>query len=328
MRLRDPGTELVLACRPGLGEFFLRNKLVDRVVEIDKKSGEGRARALEALRAEEWDLIVCPHESFRTAWWMRGLRAREGKIGFAKWWNRFAFSRRVVKPVDYPDALRQLSLMTSVDSGLAELFAAEDMSHMKNPYSRRSPLALDVPAIPEWAAMKVLDNKSDGRTVFLAPGSVWATKRWTETGYVGLAQILKARNFNVVLVGSPDERELCEAVAKAVPGVENRAGQTSLSGLVEMLAGGVALVCNDSGAMHAASAAGLPTVALFGPTVLSQGFRPWNSRAIVLQRDIGCRPCGKHGARKCPIGTHECMTQIFAEDVYSALADFMNARKN
>jgi heptosyltransferase-2 len=327
MRLHDPGAELVLACRPGLGEFFLKYKLVDRVIEIDKKSGAGRDKALASLKGEVWDLIVCPHESPRTAWWMKGLRAREAKIGFAKWWNHMAFTKRVVKPVDYPDALRQLSLMTAVDSSLADLFGIEDMSHLKNPYSRRSPLVLDVPLIPEWASMKVLEPKPDGRTVFLAPGSVWPTKRWTENGYVGLASVLKARNFKIVLVGSPDERELCEKVAKEIPGVENRAGQTTLAGLVELFSTGVALVCNDSGAMHAAAAAGLPTVAIFGPTVLNQGFRPWNDRAVVVQRDIDCRPCGKHGAKKCPIGTHECMTQIFAEDVYTALADFMSSQK-
>lgn len=329
MRLRDPERELVLACRPGLGEFFLKHKLVDRVIEIDKKSGEGRNKALKELRSEKWELIVCPHESPRTAWWMRGLTASEGKIGFAKWWNGFAFNKRVVRPVDYPDALRQLSLLTSVDSGLADLYAADHMSRLKNPFSRRSPLPLEVPAVPEWASMQVVPNKPDGRTVFLAPGSVWATKRWTESGWVGLAQILKARSFHVVLVGSPDERELCESVAKQVPGgVENRAGQTSLAGLVDLLSTGVALICNDSGAMHAAAATGLPTVAIFGPTVLHQGFRPWNSKSVVIQRDLDCRPCGKHGGNKCPLGTHECMTQIFAEDVYSALADFMNAQKN
>lgn len=326
MRQWDPAAELVLACRPGLGEFFLKYKLADQVIEIDKKSGVGRARALESLKSETWDWIVCPHESPRTALWMMGLKAEQGKVAFRKWWNAPFFTRRVEKPVEYPDALRQLSLMTPLDPSLAELFATSEMSHYKSPLTRNSPLALDVPAVPDWASMKVLENKPDGRTVFLAPGSVWPTKRWTEDGYTGLARLLKARGFHVVLVGSPAEQELCEKIKSEVAGLENRAGTTSLCGLVELLATGVALVCNDSGAMHAASVSGLPTVAVFGPTVLAQGFRPWNSRSTVVQRDLPCRPCGKHGAKTCPIGTHECMTHIFAEDVYTALADMMNAR--
>ena len=89
--------------------------------------------------------------------------------------------------------------------------------------------------------------------------------------------------------------------------------------LVDMFTQGTALVCNDSGAMHAAAAAGLPTVAVFGPTVLAQGFRPWQNQAMVVQRRLECRPCGKHGSDKCPIGTHACMEGIEAGEVLEAL---------
>lgn len=323
IRTWDPEADLVLACRPGLGEFFLKWKLVDRVIEVDKKSGEGRNRALRELRQTEWDWIICPHESPRTGWWMWRLKVRSGKVGFRKWWNGPIFSKRVDKPYAYPDALRQLSLLAPLDKTVAELFAEEDFSRLQSPKSKRSPWPLDVPPVPEWASMQVVPHRPDGQTIFLAPGSVWATKRWVQSGYEGLAQILTARGARVVLVGSRDEASLCAEIAKRVPGVENQAGQTTLSQLVELLATGVALVCNDSGAMHAAAACGLPTVAIFGPTTLELGFRPWNSRSVVVQRDLGCRPCGKHGADKCPIGTHECMTQISAEDVYSALGQLV-----
>lgn len=323
LRQWDPGEDIVLACRPGLGEFFLKYKLVDRVIEIDKKNSGGRQQALADLQSEAWNVVLCPHESPRTALWMWRLKAKE-KIAFRKWWNGWIFDKRVVKPVEYPDALRQLSLLTPLDGTLAELFAEPETGRYKSPFSRRSPLPLDAPAVPEWASMRVLENKPDGHTVFLAPGSVWNTKRWTESGYVGLAHLLKARNFSVVLVGSRDERPLCENIAGQVRGVENRAGETTLTELVELLSTGVAMVCNDSGAMHAASAAGLPTVAVFGPTTLHLGFRPWNTNSAVVQRDLDCRPCGKHGAERCPLGTHECMTKITSEDVYSALAEMMN----
>lgn len=323
MRVWTPEADLVLACRPGLGEFFLRHGLVDRVIEIDKKSRDGRNAALRELRATQWEWIVCPHQSPRTAGWVWSLRARAGKIGFRSWWNFPMFTHRVVRPDEYPDALRQLSLLAPVDKTVAELFAEDDFSRLKSPRSKRSPWSFAVPAVPDWASMQVVRPHSDGKTVFLAPGSVWATKRWTASGYEGLARLLISRGARVVLVGAKDEAALCGEIAARVEGCENRAGTTSLSGLVDLLATGVALVCNDSGAMHAAAACGLPTVAVFGPTTLELGFRPWNTRSVVVQRDLSCRPCGKHGAKKCPIGTHECMTQISAEDVYSALGELM-----
>lgn len=323
MRVWDPEADITLACRPGLGEFFLKHNLVDQVIEVDKKSDGGRDSALRSLKAEKWDWIVCPHESPRTALWMMGLSASSGKVGFKKWWNGLVFGKRVEKPSEYPDALRQVSLLAPLDRSVAELFAEDDFERLKSPVSKRSPWPLSAPPVPEWASMQVVPHKPDGKTVFMAPGSVWATKRWVQSGYEGLATLLVARGARVVLVGSKDEAELCEAICRKVEGVENMAGKTSLSGLVDLLSTGVALVCNDSGAMHAASACGLPTVAVFGPTTLELGFRPWNTKSVVIQRDLGCRPCGKHGADKCPIGTHECMTQISAEDVYSALGDLL-----
>lgn len=309
-----------MACRPGLGEFFLKSGLADEIVEVDKKSGEGRARALSRMRSEVWDWVFVPHESPRTALWMARVRARKGKVGFHKWWNVPFFTKRVHKPMDLPDALRQLSLLAAVDSRIAENFGSEDVQELANVRERAAAIDFSSPEIPEWASMAVKANRpSNERVIYLAPGSVWPTKRWILKGYKELAKLLLARGFRVELVGSRDEKDLCDEVAASVPGTINRCGETSLAGLVDLFSRGTALICNDSGAMHAAAAAGLPTVAVFGPTVLDFGFRPWQNRALVVQRDLPCRPCAAHGGMVCPIGTHECMESISAVEVMAAL---------
>jgi len=321
---------LVLACRAPLGEFFLRYGLVDHVIEIDKRSVSGRREALRILRERSWDHIFVPHESVRTALWLMRVRARV-KVGFRQWWNWQMWDRRVVKPQHLPDALRQLSLLAGVDSRTADRFGEEGVSAFANAESLSSPLSLAEPQIPEWASMKLRvrggarggaragNSDGDRGLLFLAPGSVWATKRWTYEGYRELAKLALNKGYRVELVGSPAERELCESLAREVSGLKSHAGKTSLSELVELLSTGQAIICNDSGAMHAAACADLPTVAVFGPTTLALGFRPWNSRAVVVQKDLNCRPCGKHGAKKCPLGTHECMRSLSASQVWSAL---------
>jgi heptosyltransferase-2 len=318
IRVWDPAERLVLACRPGLGEFFVKNALVDEVIEIDKGSRHGRALSFDRLHRTDWDVIFCPHESPRTAWWMWRLRAAE-KVGFSNWWNQPVFTRRVKKPAHLPDALRQLSLMAAVDDRVGELMAAVEVQELINSSERSSPHPLWTQVIPEWASMQVKTAYPVGMKIFLAPGSVWATKRWTRNGYVELARSLILRGCEVELVGSAAEKDLCDEIQRQVPGVVNRAGQTSLSRLVDLFSNGTALICNDSGAMHAAAVAGLPTVAIFGPTTLELGFRPWQERAIVVQKELKCRPCGKHGAKTCPLGTHACMEEIAAPDILEAL---------
>jgi heptosyltransferase II len=322
----DPHTPVVLACRPGLGEFFKHYGLCDEFVAVDKRAPDRGRAALDRLMKEKWNYVFVPHESVRTALWMRRLRA-DCKVGFKNWWNGFVYNKRVVRPVEFPDALRQLSLLTAVDERLAERFASDEVQSLRNLKSQSSPVDFTAPRIPDWASMQVMQHQPSRRVVFLAPGSTWGTKRWTVKGYEELARMLIMRGYDVDFVGSRAERELCDEIERGVkkyvrddgPQIFNHAGETSLAALVKLLSGGEALVSNDSGAMHAAAAAGLPTVAVFGPTTLELGFRPWQNRAIVVQRELKCRPCGKHGPQKCPIGTHECMKSISAGEVMRAL---------
>src|SRR5204862_2827407 len=102
----------------------------------------------------------------------------------------------------------------------------------------------------------------------IAPGSIWGTKRWTQEGFAQLAQKAAARSLRPVLVGSPGEEALCRTIA-GLAGNETPvlAGTTDVRDLIAIVARDEALVVNDSGPGHVASAVGTPVVAIFGPTV-------------------------------------------------------------
>jgi heptosyltransferase-2 len=80
-------------------------------------------------------------------------------------------------------------------------------------------------------------------------------------------------------------------------------------------------VTNDSGAMHIAAAAGVPTVAVFGPTD-ADATGPASSAARVLRTPVECSPC-EH--RRCPID-HRCMTRVDPETVVCAARDLVSVR--
>src|SRR5690606_396893 len=71
--------------------------------------------------------------------------------------------------------------------------------------------------------------------VFIAPGSVWATKRWTLDGFAAVTKHYLQRGFTVCLTGSPGERELCEQVVEKVGINENARGAERGSNRVEPL---------------------------------------------------------------------------------------------
>jgi heptosyltransferase-2 len=302
-----PNEKIVLLCRLGLGELFLREKLADEVWEVNKKDKSSMKKVLSQLRAEEWTRIFCPHESYRTAFWVRSLKVKEFSVGFKKWWNFWAFSKRIDRPMRLPDAMRQLSLLLVNPQFKATWDREVHEIRIGNPSTHKDTLLTR--AIPDWARMTLHRHEGSENKIFIAPGSVWPTKMWSREGFRDLAKSLKSKGFEVVFVGAPSEQALCESIAQEA-GVSSIAGQTTVYELTKKFLMAKALISNDSGAMHAASVAGLPTVAVFGPTVLEFGFRPWNEKSAVAQLDLNCRPCAAHGGKKCPLGTHACMRDL------------------
>jgi heptosyltransferase-2 len=158
----------------------------------------------------------------------------------------------------------------------------------------------------------------------VSPGAAFGTaKRWLPERFaesaVTVAQELRAV---VALHGSESERELCDAVRTmiAARGVRaiNYAGRTTLEEFIERAAASALFLTNDSGAMHIASALGVPTVAVFGATnPVTTG--PAGRGSRVVRKPVDCAPCL---LRECPID-HRCMTSIPSETVSQAAIDLV-----
>lgn len=334
---------------------MVRLGLVDHAIEIDKSSRDSQRSVLQQLKQKSYDHVFCPHESWRSLRLTWAVRARR-KTGFRRAFNGWILDDRVRRPLELPEALRQLALLSP---------ASPDWSERLLDFSRRQTAdggqdeSGELMRVPVWADMSVglLSNASAqspqtviseisklsenvaailnelGRNelrpiqpiAFIAPGSVWKTKMWTADGYTRVAREMLALGYRVVIVGSPDEKPICDDIAFRAPGAISLAGRTSLFDLAILLAFGKILFCNDSGSMHLAAAAGLPTVSMFGPTILEFGYRPWQNQARVVEvprAELKCRPCGMHGSDRCPIGTHECMRKISPEQVLAAAAKY------
>ena len=159
--------------------------------------------------------------------------------------------------------------------------------------------------------------------ICVAPGSVWPTKRWKVESFSELVGRLLRSGFKVQIVGSGADQPECDRVAAENPGAENLCGKTSLSDLFNVFQKARLLISNDSGAMHVAASVGLPTLAVFGPTVPEFGYRPWQKNVRLMQTQLPCRPCSAHGTKKCPIGTHDCMKLITVDTVYAEVQEMM-----
>ena len=149
--------------------------------------------------------------------------------------------------------------------------------------------------------------------VGVSPGAAYGTaKQWLPDRFAAAAsRVARDMNGKIAIFGSASERELCDFVASACTApATNFAGETTLKQFIDMAAACRVYLTNDSGAMHIASALGVPTVTVFGATD-DVGTGPTGPLARIVREPVECSPCLK---RECPID-HRCMTRVEAERV-------------
>jgi heptosyltransferase-2 len=326
LRQLFPNDLVTVVVREGLAEFLLKLNLADEVLELKKGSRESYNKTQQQLKARSFRYIISPHSSLRTALFTFPLKAKK-KISYRHWWNKFFFDTRIAKIQNWPEPMRQLQLLEPFwQQNLSEHFNlsnSSDYRKMGAVITDNLKMSLNdelwLPHLPLRQQLLQEHQLELNKFIVMFPGSVWKTKQWTTEGFQQLALKLEAENYNVVLLGSPGEKKICNQIAEGLKRKINLAGQRTLWQSLLLLSAAKLVVCNDSGSMHMAALANIPTVAMFGPTVLSQGFRPWqNSATVVENESLSCRPCGKHGHKNCPLKHHECMKSISSDLVFLA----------
>lgn len=140
------------------------------------------------------------------------------------------------------------------------------------------------------------------------PANRWPVSRWAELADL----ILSRRPEAVVLTGGREDRERGSAIAAAADGrgrFQDCTGKTTLKELGGVFAQARAVISADSGPLHIASALGVRTVGIFGPSDPGRT-GPFQHLDLVVRGEAECAPCGK---RKC---RHpRCLEEITAEKV-------------
>jgi heptosyltransferase-2 len=165
--------------------------------------------------------------------------------------------------------------------------------------------------------------------IMFAPGAEFGiAKRWPPAYYGALAErvVRLIPNAQIALLGSPNDRDACEQVKagarSAAPAVQNLAGLTLLDDAIALIARADAVVSNDSGLLHIASALNRPVVALYGSTDPDYA-PPLSEVARTVSLRLACSPCRK---RECPLGHHDCMNKMGVDLVWNELRPILGGR--
>lgn len=294
---------------PANAPLLANHPAVREVIVFDKRRAArglgGLGRTAAVLRDGHYGAAYLAQGSMRSATLAR-LAAIPQRVGFASSAGRWLYTHRIA----YRDDLHHAERLWQLAGG----------DGVRAPREALRPHLY--PGAGERAAVDALLRGSAAEAspfVALAPGSVWATKRWP---YFPQLARLVADRMAIVVVGSSVDGDLARAIASSAPSrVVDATGRLSLLASAELIGRARALVTNDSAPMHLASAMGTPTLAIFGPTVPEFGFGPLAPAAIATGLDaLPCRPCHRHGPNACPLGHWRCMRDVAPALVHEQLS--------
>jgi ADP-heptose:LPS heptosyltransferase len=163
-----------------------------------------------------------------------------------------------------------------------------------------------------------LTQEERSKVIILHPGSGSKRKVWPAERFLDLSQILRDRlDSRILIILGPAEGPEVERVFKGMdPQVFIQVEGLSLLQLASVMEGCRFFIGNDSGVSHMASALGIPTMALFGPTDPTV-WSPRGEKVWVVRSRIPCSPCGRERFFQC--SDSECMKEIGVEEVLTEL---------
>lgn len=290
----------------GLAEMFIG---VDNVLPFPQRASVlDLFRMGEYLDKQNFDMVVDLHRNNRSIYLVKHISAGM-KISYDKRW----FER--IKAVKF-------NKINNSAPHTIDLYNSAVRKAGGKVYARRPIINLS------FNRPQQLNFGNANNTVVIAPGASYTTKQWPKEKFAELAVKLNIEHdCNIVMALTEADADFASLTAQ-IP-AENKLLllDTNLEKLAAVFSESDLIICNDSGMGHLGSAVGTPVAAIFGPTHPTLGFSPRGYKDIVIQTDEYCRPCSKHGKKRCFRDEQFCFTLLSVDSVLRHVSELL-ADKN
>src|SRR5437870_9057565 len=303
-----PQARIALLAKPAIAELLHGHPAVDEIV-LYRDPGPhaglgGKLTLARLLRRGRYDLAMLVQNAFEAAA-LTALAGIPNRYGYATDGRSFLLTHRV--PLT-PKTRRSHQVHYYL-----ELLRPLGIQVEPEPPTLRTTPDEDAEAIEHLCAFGVDAKKV---LIGLNPGSVYGTaKRWLPERFAEVADRVAAEHGGVVLIfGGHGEEELGAALAGRMeaPTVV-LSGRTTVRRLMALIKQCRLFITNDTGPMHIATAFGVPTVAIFGPT------DPRTTSPLASGHEPGRHPVARSPClvRVRPLAPR-CMQGISVEMVHAA----------
>jgi heptosyltransferase-2 len=172
--------------------------------------------------------------------------------------------------------------------------------------------------------------KGGGKTLAICFGAKHFTKRYPPKQFATLiSHLLNKKPLQLLLLGGTEDAPYATEILNILPDrfqsmVTNLAGRSSLMQSAAILERCDAVLCNDTGLMHIASAFGKKLFVLFGSSSAAFGFLPYHTQYDLFEvKGLSCRPCSHIGLDRCPKGHFRCMNDHSPALIAEQILDYL-----
>ncbi len=250
---RYPEAEITIACGPAAAPLFAETPQVRRVIALEK-----RRFGLHwlALWRQCWPIF-----------WHLVVDLRASALSYCLMTRRRIVWRQNKGAVQH------------------RLVSLAELARLPEPPAPR----LWTGAARQSEARKLLP---EGPALALGPTANWRGKQWPGENFAELARRLTVADgilpgATIILLGAASERREATAAIDSLPAgqVLDLIGKLDLLTAAAVLARADFYIGNDSGLMHIAAAAGVPTLGLFGPS-REEHYAPWGSHCDFIRTGL------------------------------------------
>lgn len=283
------------------GKEYLKNiRDINDIILFNRKSTKVRFLQLFQIRKRNYDIIIDLFSNPATAL-ITFFSGAKYRIGFPYRGRKYAYNlfgpgeRSVYHAADLHLELLQKSGIEIVNSKLKFNVSKDDLKFAEDFY---------------------LKNDLSGFQVFcLLPSGGWQSKKIPPQKFIELADTLKLKYKWKILVawGPGDEKDASEIVSSVSNAIITP--KTTIPQMGAIISKATIVVANDSGPMHIAVAAGVPTLSIHGPTnPLLQGAYGTKNETINFE-ELHCINCN---LLECPYN-QECFRDLPLERIIAKI---------
>lgn len=155
-------------------------------------------------------------------------------------------------------------------------------------------------------------------------------RRWPADKFVETAKrFCKEFNGKVLVFGGPEEEAEMPDIKRRLKDKVHFITGCDIKRVSSLIKRCSIFLTNDSGLMHISLAAGVPTVAVYGPTRPEKFDGLYNDEKFVrLRGNVSCPPClGTRQVKRCGSDVPDCIMAVPVDEVYDTLKNLISSPK-